>query len=242
MKAIIFAAGLGTRLKPLTDHVPKALVKLNGQPLLWHSIQFLKRWGIEEVVVNVHHFADLIIDYLNEEDFGITIHISDERDELLDTGGGLLKARNFLDGHEPFVACNVDVISSVDLKKAIEYHDLHNSLATLIVRKRETSRYFMFDENMALSGWKNMETGEEKISNDGFSQSKPWAFSGIQILSPSIFNLIIEQGKFSIVPLYLRLAKTHKIMGYPDISNFWLDLGKPGQISIAEKYLLDEQV
>jgi NDP-sugar pyrophosphorylase family protein len=241
MKAIIFAAGMGTRLKPLTDHIPKALVKLNGQPLLWHSIHFLKRSGISEVVVNVHHFADLIINYLNEEDFGISIHISDERDKLLDTGGGLLKARNFLDGQEPFVACNVDVISSIDLKKAIEFHYKHDPLATLVVRRRETSRYFMFDENMALSGWKNIETGEEKISNDGFNQSKPWAFSGIQLISPSIFNLITEEGKFSVTPLYLRLAEKHEIIGYPDTSEFWLDLGKPGQITIAEKYLSENR-
>jgi NDP-sugar pyrophosphorylase family protein len=237
MKAIIFAAGLGTRLKPLTDNCPKALVELNGQPLIWHSINFLKESGIDQVIVNVHHFADLIIDYLKHEDFGITIHISDEREELLDTGGGMLKARKFLDCIESFIACNVDIISSIDLKKAIEYHNLNNPLATLIVRKRETSRYFMFDENMSLSGWKNIETGEEKISNEAFPHSQTWAFSGIQIISPAIFDLITERGKFSITPLYLRLAEQYKIIGYPDHSDFWLDLGKPGQITIAEEFL-----
>jgi NDP-sugar pyrophosphorylase family protein len=242
MKAIIFAAGLGTRLKPLTNNCPKALVMLNDQPLLWHSINSLKRSGIEKVIVNVHHFADSIKKYLEEEDFGITIHISDESDELLDTGGGLLKARKFLDGKEPFIACNVDILSSVDLKKAIEFHTLHNPIATLVVRKRETSRYFLFDENMALSGWKNIETGEEKISSDAFSKSTTWAFSGIQVISPAIFDLITERGKFSVTPLYLRLAEHHKIMGFPDNSDFWLDLGKPGQISIAEKYLSTRQL
>jgi NDP-sugar pyrophosphorylase family protein len=200
----------------------------------------LKQSGIDEVVVNVHHFADLIISYLKKENFEITIHISDERKELLDTGGGLIKARKFLDGNEPFIALNVDIISSVVLKKAIEYHYQHDPLATLIVRRRETSRYFMFDNNMVLSGWKNIETGEEIISNNTFSQSNPWAFSGIQIISPTIFNLIIEKGEFSITQPYLRLAENHKIMGYPDKSDFWLDLGKPGHKTIAEKYLSDQ--
>jgi NDP-sugar pyrophosphorylase family protein len=242
MKAIIFAAGLGTRLKPLTDNCPKALVILNGQPLLWHSINFLKQSGIDEVVVNVHHFSNSIINYLKKEDFGIPILISNEIDNLLDTGGGLLKARHFLDGYKPFVACNVDVISSVDLKKVIEYHNLHNPIATLVVRKRETNRYFMFAENMILTGWKNFETSEERISKKTFSSSTPWAFSGIQILSPNIFDLITEVGKFSITDLYLRLAKQHKIAGFSDTSDFWLDLGKPGQVALAEKYLSNHPI
>jgi NDP-sugar pyrophosphorylase family protein len=237
MKAIIFAAGLGTRLKPLTDNCPKALVMLNGQPLLWHSINFLKQSGIDEVVVNVHHFADSIINYLKNEYFGLSIHISDERDELLDTGGGLLKARKFLDGKEPFIACNVDVISAVKLSEAVEYHNSNDTLATLIVRKRVTVRNFMFDEKMTLTGWRNLETGEEIISNDAFSRSSPRAFSGIQVLSPNIFDLITERGKFSITPLYLRLAEQYRILGFQDNSDFWLDLGKPGQVAIAERYL-----
>jgi NDP-sugar pyrophosphorylase family protein len=241
MKAIIFAAGLGTRLRPLTDQCPKALITLNGQPLLWHSIQFLKQSGIDEVVVNVHHFAGTIINYLKKEDFGITVHISDESDELLDTGGALLKARKFLDGNMPFIACNVDIITSVDLKKAIDYHNLNQPLATLVVRKRETSRFLMFNENMSLSGWKNLENSEEIISKKTFSESIPWAFSGIQIISPAIFDLISEHGKFSITTLYLRLAENYNIMGYPDSSDFWLDLGKPGQITIAEKYLAEQK-
>jgi NDP-sugar pyrophosphorylase family protein len=237
MKAIIFAAGLGTRLKPLTDHCPKALIKLNGRPLLWHSINFLKQSGIDEVVVNVHHFADLMIDYLQKEDFGIPVLISDESDDLLDTGGGLLKAHKLLGDDSPFIACNVDIISSVDLNKVIDYHNMNHPLATLVVRRRETNRFFMFNENMSLSGWKNIESGEEIISNKTFHESIPWAFSGIQIISPSIFGLITENGKFSITKLYLRLAENYNIMGFPDSSDFWLDLGKPGQITIAENYL-----
>lgn len=237
MKAIIFAAGLGTRLKPLTDKCPKALVKLNGKPLLWHSIMKLKLAGVTDITVNVHHFAESVISYLGSENFGVSIHVSDESDFLLDTGGGIMKARPFLDGCEPFIACNVDVISSVDLNKVIEFHNENKPLVTLIVRKRETSRYFMFDQKMRLSGWKNMVSGEEIISNAGFQQSSPFAFSGIQVISPSIFNLITEDGKFSITPLYLRLAQQNVILGYDDHSDFWLDLGKPGQIEIAEEYL-----
>jgi len=237
MKALIFAAGLGTRLKPLTDNSPKALVQLNGEPLIWHTINNLKKFGVTEVVVNVHHHAAMLTNYLLQTDFGLPIHISDESDLLLDTGGGLLKARAFLDGSEPFIAINVDVISSIDLKKVIEFHLKNEPLATLVVRKRETGRLFLFDEKMHLSGWKNFVTGEEKKATENFYSSKPLAFSGIHIISPSIFNLISEEGMFSIVELYLRLAKDNIIMGYKDKSDFWLDLGKPGQLAIAEEYL-----
>lgn len=237
MKAIIFAAGLGTRLKPLTDSCPKALVQLNGKPLILHSINLLKKYGIDDITVNVHHFADDIIKYLSDNDFGININISDERDLLLDTGGGLLKARPFLDGNEPFIACNVDIISSVDIGQLIEYHKENEAIATLVVKNRLTSRYFMFDDSMSLTGWINTGTGEEIISNDDFYNSQMYAFSGIQVISPEIFDLIEEKGKFSITALYLRLAQKHTIKGWIDDSEFWLDLGKPGQIELAEKYL-----
>ncbi|MBP7508367.1 MAG: NTP transferase domain-containing protein [Prolixibacteraceae bacterium] len=238
MKAIIFAAGLGTRLKPLTDNCPKALVLLNGKPLLWHSISLLKKYGIDDITVNVHHFSKDIIKYLSENEFNIRINISDESDLLLDTGGGLLKARHFLDGNEPFIACNVDIISSVDIGKLVEYHKENHAIATLVVKNRLTSRYFMFDDSMKLTGWANTTTGEEIISNEEFYNSQMFAFSGIQVLSPEIFDLIEEKGKFSITALYLRLAEKHTIKGWIDESEFWLDLGKPGQIEIAEKYLM----
>lgn len=238
MKAIIFAAGLGTRLKPLTDNCPKALVLLNGKPLLWHSISLLKKYGIDDITVNVHHFSKDIIKYLSENEFNIRINISDESDFLLDTGGGLLKARHFLDGNEPFIACNVDIISSVDIGKLVEYHKENHAIATLVVKNRLTSRYFMFDDSMKLTGWANTTTGEEIISNEEFYNSQMFAFSGIQVLSPEIFDLIEEKGKFSITALYLRLAEKHTIKGWIDESEFWLDLGKPGQIEIAEKYLM----
>lgn len=237
MKAIIFAAGLGTRLHPLTNKKPKALVELNGKPLLYHAIVRLKKAGIHEIVVNVHHFADQILNYIHNNDFGITMHISDERDELLDTGGGILKAQHLLTDNAPFIAYNVDIITSLNLKSLIEFHQYNTPLATLAVRHRETSRYLMFDADKHLTGWKNVSTNEKIISRSTFENSESLAFSGIQIISQDIFSLIKKEGKFSIVPLYLELAKKHRILGYADNSDFWIDLGKPGQIELAEKWL-----
>jgi len=240
MKAIIFAAGLGTRLKPLTDNCPKALIQLSGQPLIWHTINYLKKFGISEVIVNVHHHAQMLTNYLNNNSWGIPVIISDESDLLLDTGGGLLKARKFLDDKEPFVAINVDIISSVNLEKVITFHNENNPLATLVVRKRTTNRQLLFDENSQLSGWKNFDTGEVRIATDNFQNSHPLAFSGIHIISPEIFKRIEEEGKFSIIDLYLRLAKHNILLGYEDSSDFWLDLGKSGQIQLAEKFLSNQ--
>ena len=242
MKAIIFAAGLGTRLKPLTNDRPKALVGLCGQPLLWHSVNYLKKNGISEVIVNVHHFSEQLIEYVGKTDFGVPVYISDESSELLDTGGGMLKARDFLEGNEPFVACNTDIIASLDLKSVIDYHKTNNPLVTLVVRDRPTARKFLFDDAMTLTGWKNFETGQEIISRENNTNPVALAFSGIHIISPKIFVLIKETGKFSVVDLYLRLSKENRIIGYPDRSNFWLDLGKPGQTEMAEKYLSQEKL
>lgn len=236
MKGFVFAAGLGTRLKPLTNHKPKALVELNGQPLLYHAIQKLKEVAVDEIIVNVHHFSSLVIEYLQQNDFGIPITISDETEQLLDTGGGLLKAKNPL-SNSPFIAYNVDIISSINLKEMIHFHNASGNLATLAVRHRETSRYLMFDRQMHLSGWINKTTGNKIISNENFEQSQPFAFSGIQIIEPSIFDKITETGKFSVTPMYLRLAESEKIGGFLDQSDFWLDVGKPGQLEIAAEYL-----
>lgn len=237
MEALIFAAGLGTRLKEQTQNKPKALVSLAGKPLLQHVIERLKRFGINHMVVNVHHFADQVIDFIKEHDsFGIRIDISDERDLLLDTGGGLKKAGHFFSGNEPILIYNVDVISNLDLNNLLEFHLQNKSLATLVVRQRETSRYLMFDENMFLSGWKNFSSGETIVSReDLFSDSQPFAFSGIHIVQPEILDLITEEVKFPIMDLYLRLAKNHPIKAFLDQSNLWMDLGKPDQIIEAEK-------
>jgi NDP-sugar pyrophosphorylase family protein len=236
LKALIFAAGLGTRLKEHTSDKPKALVQLAGKPLLQHAIEKLLSHQITDITVNVFHFADQVIAFLNNHPFpGVQIHISDERGELLDTGGGLKKAEIFLAGSQPILIYNVDVISNLDLNLLERHHLTSGSLATLVVRQRDTSRYLMFDENFQLAGWKNFSNGETKISRvDKFDNSIPYAFSGIQIVQPEIFGLITETGKFPIMDLYLRLAQTESVHGFVDTSTIWMDLGKPDQILMAE--------
>ena len=237
MKALIFAAGLGTRLKEHTTNKPKALVELAGKPLLQYAIEKLMMHQITDITINAHYFADQIIDFLEHHPFpGLQIHLSDERDKLLDTGGGLKKAEPFLAGNEPILIYNVDVISNLDLNALEKYHRNSGSLATLVVRKRETARYLMFDHHLQLVGWKNFSNGETIISRpDAFANASPYAFSGIQIVQPEIFSLISEKGKFPIMDLYLRLAKTELIQGFVDTSSTWMDLGKPDQLPIAEK-------
>lgn len=241
MKAIIFAAGLGTRLYPLTSDKPKALVELAGKPMIYHAIEYLKKSGVDEIVVNVHHFADLLIQYLQSTDWNVKIDISDERDLLLDTGGGLFKARDFLCDSDPFIAYNVDVISSVDLQKVVDYHKKHDPISTLVVRRRPTSRYLMFNKDHQLTGWNNEATSTLIVSRPDVEFSDPMAFSGIQVVSPKIFDLIDNEEPFSITSLYLKLAEEHPILGYFDASNFWIDLGKPEQLEKAEKYLSGEK-
>ncbi len=236
---MIFAAGLGSRLLEHTQEKPKALVPLAGKPLLCHAIEHLKSFGITEITINVFHFAEQIIEYLAQNNFfGIDIHISDEREQLLDTGGGLKKAANFLKGTEPILIYNVDVISNLDLNALLAYHIEQQNLATLVVRKRETSRYLLFDENRQMTGWKNFKSGDITISKpDKFYQSEPYAFSGIHLIQPRLFDLIEEEGKFPVMDLYLRLAKDQKIGAYIDQSDLWMDLGKPDQLVEAEKLL-----
>ncbi|GET29479.1 nucleotidyltransferase family protein [Prolixibacter sp. SD074] len=239
MKAMIFAAGLGTRLRPLTDNKPKALVEVAGKTLLQRAIEKVSDAGFDEIVVNIHHFGGQIIDFLKKNDnFGLDIRISDERGELLDTGGGILKARRLLEGLEPFLVYNVDVLCSLDLKKLLEWHRKHKALATLVVRKRETARYLLFDKEMQLSGWTNSKTGEIKMARQTPEVGK-FAFSGIHIIEPSIFPLITETGKFPIIPMYLRLAAQNAVYGFEDTSGLWMDLGKPGQLKVAEEMLSD---
>jgi NDP-sugar pyrophosphorylase family protein len=237
MKAIIFAAGLGTRLQPLTNNTPKALVKLNGQPLLFHAINKLIDAGVTRVVVNVHHFGEQIINYLQNNNFKIPISISDERDMLLETGGALLKAAPLLEGNDPVVAMNVDIISSIDIAQMVNHHMKSNSLATLAVRQRQTSRYLLFNPKMQLCGWENIASCEKIITRETTAKLTPLAFSGIQVLSPLFFDMLTETGKFSVIKSYLRLAHEHNITGYHDHSSFWIDVGKPGELEKAAKLL-----
>ncbi|HKK81275.1 MAG TPA: nucleotidyltransferase family protein [Prolixibacteraceae bacterium] len=236
MKAIIFAAGMGTRLKPITNNIPKALVPLNGKPLIDHAIEKLIDAGIHEIVINIHHFGDLIINHIKKSSHPVSIQFSDERDQLLETGGAVRKAAPLLKDNAPVIALNVDIISSINLNELINQHIETNALATLAVRKRETSRYLLFNSKMELAGWKNINTNEVKMAREPQNNLIQFAFSGIQVLSPQFFDLITETGKFSIIETYLRLASTQKIMGFHDKSSFWIDVGKPGEIEKAEKF------
>lgn len=239
MKAMVFCAGLGTRLKPYTDSIPKALVPLAGKPLLEHVVERLKSFGVDEVVVNVHHFADKVEDFIESRNgFGIKVSISDERDLLLDTGGGLKKASSFFDDGKPFIIHNVDIISNIDIAQLYNSSLESGALATLAVSNRMSSRYFLFDEDFHLVGWKNIKTNEQKISRVGDTYL-PFAFNGIHVVDPAIFQLMEGfEGKFSIVDLYLQLAKTQNICGYDVTQNTIIDVGKPASLLEAEKRLL----
>lgn len=224
---MILAAGLGTRLQPITNTMPKALVKVGGRTLLEGAISHLADYGVKEIVINVHHFADQVIQYLNQNrNFGLNITISDERAQLLDTGGGLKKVSRFFAGGKPFFVRNVDIVSDLDLHNMMEQHLKSHALATLAVRNRKTSRYFLFDPDHRLCGWTNLKTGENILSIESKMNLEMLAFSGIQVLNPEIFALITEEGKFSLTGLYLRLAKDHLIKGFQDRGSIWRDVGK----------------
>ncbi len=233
MNAMIFAAGLGTRLSPLTNNCPKAMVELDGKPLLEHTINKLKQNGVERIVVNVHHFADKIIYFLENNDFGIDIVISDEKDLLLDTGGGLKKAENLFIPNEPILIHNVDILSDFDISYLINSHIDTNALATLLVRSEIGNRFFLSYENM-LTGWRNTSTLEKKIVNDRFYISKSVGFTGIHIVSYNLLSKITEKGVFSIIDVYLRLAKDNLIHTYTDDTSFWMDLGTVEQLDKAK--------
>ncbi len=235
MKAMIFAAGLGTRLQPVTQTIPKALVRLHGKPLLQILIEKLIQSGINNVLINVHHFADQVIEFVNENDsFGINIQFSDESDKLLDTGGGLKKASWFFDDGQPFLVHNVDIMSDINLIDLFNQHLSSDAIATLAVRKRETNRYLLFDENKILCGWENVSTGEKVISKSS-NVKLQYGFSGIHVMDPEIFDYINSEGRFSIIKTYLELAKSHKISAYDHTESIWIDLGKPKNLEQAEK-------
>lgn len=232
MKAMLFAAGLGTRLKPFTDKHPKALAEVNGKTLLELNIRYLQRFGIEDVIVNVHHFADQIEQCINDNSgFGSWVTISDEREEVLETGGGLKKAAEYFQHEEHFVVMNVDVLTNLDLHRMIEVHKASDAMASLAVMKRESSRQLLFDEHMLLCGWTNNNTGEQKIVRE-VPWMQPMAFSGIQVLSHSMLDIPFK-GKFSIIDLYLHYAREHIIRGYDHTGNIFIDVGKPESLEQA---------
>ncbi len=246
MKALIFAAGLGTRLRPLTDDRPKAMVEIAGKPMLQHVIERVAAAGFDDITINIHHYGQMIIDFLEEHDnFGVNLHISDERGLLLDTGGGILKARQWLDGDEPFLVHNTDIISTLDLKAFYDYHVEHDALATILVKERETQRYFLFDENDRLCGWTNKATGEFKPDPEKLRDRnlREMAFGGLHVISPRIFPHLEryrrqEGEKFSITPFYINECKHYLIHGYhPDTDYQWLDIGKPETLAQAQQLL-----
>ena len=236
-KAMIFAAGLGTRLKPFTDKHPKALAPVNGKPLLQRNIEYLKQFGIKDIIVNVHHFADQIISFIEQnKQFGINISISHEVEEPLETGGGLKKAGWFFeDSKHPFVVCNADILTDLDLPKMYAYHQKKKGLATLAVTHRKTSRNFLFNDDNLLVGWENNKTGEQRISRASIV-TYPGAFTTVHVIEPRMIPLIPQTGKFSIIDTYLELAKTNDIYVYDHTGDVVVDVGKPEQIQKAELY------
>ena len=235
MKALIFAAGKGTRLKPFTDYHPKALARVNDVPLLERNIKYLQSYGINDFVINIFHFGEQIVEFLKEHDhFCANIEISDEKDQLLETGGGLVFARRFLDDGEDFLILNADILTDLNITEFVEYHQEKKDFATLAVSDRKSSRKLLFNPEMVLRGWVNVETGEQRLAefNKGF---KPLAFSGIHCMNPAIFGKIKRTGKFSIMEEYLDLMHTEKIHGFEHQAKL-IDVGRPESIVEAEKY------
>jgi MurNAc alpha-1-phosphate uridylyltransferase len=234
-RAMILAAGLGSRFKPWTDLHPKALALVNGKSLLERNIAYLQQYGIREVVVNVHHFADQIVEALRlNQGWGSQIMISDESADVLETGGGLKKARPLLQD-APFVLMNVDILTDLDLGAMIDDHFAHAPLATLAVTDRSTSRYFLFDEENQLCGWRNTQNGQERMARPAVADLRQKAFSGIHVIDPAIFGLIGREGKFSIVDVYLDLAARQSIRGFDHSRSKLIDVGKPASAVEAEK-------
>jgi NDP-sugar pyrophosphorylase family protein len=229
IKAMLFAAGLGTRLKPFTEHHPKALAVVNGKTLLERNIAYLNSFGIKDIVVNVHHFADQVIDFLKRyENTDTHVAVSHEVEGPYETGGGLAFAANhFRDVSSPFVVMNVDMLTNLDLVGMIDFHNKINPLATLAVTTRESSRQFLFDDEMRLVGWRNNLTGETKWSAGEVDDVQPRSFSGIHVIDPAIFGLMPSSGTFSITDVYLQLAAHSLIVGYDHSGDIILDVGKP---------------
>ncbi len=239
MNAMIFAAGLGSRLRPLTNNCPKALVKIGNLTLLEMALKKLERLGIKKTVVNVHHFSSLIIDFIRHYDSGnMEILISDESSQLLDTGGGLLYAAPLFDKGSQILIYNVDVVTNADIKGLIEYHNREKNMATLLVEDRNASRFLMFDENSQLCGWKNPKTGEE-IWVTSPKTSKPMGFSGVQIINYELLTLIKARNSFPIIPVYLKLAALHRIAGWDHWHGDWFDAGTPEKINNLKEFFIN---
>ena len=237
MQALLLCAGLGSRMKHLTEDRPKALVEVNGKPLLAWNLEKLKASGFTKVIVNVHHFADQIISYLQDQDnFGLDIHISDERDQLLDTGGAIKHAMALIDQEDALLIHNVDIISDIDLRALMMAHLEGDQLATLAVRTRQTTRYLMFEEDtLYLTGWTNIVSQEVKLSRITTMMVANYGFSGIHIIDSDISRYYPGINNFSMIDVYLDAAKINNILAYPHEDDIWLDVGKPENVELAER-------
>ena len=241
MKAMIFSAGLGTRFKPWTDNHPKALALVNGKSLLQRNIEYLQQYGIKDVIVNVHHFAEQIIDTVKKNNgWGSNIIISDETNEVLETGGGLLKAEQLFTPGERFITCNVDILTDLDINNLLLFHEMHKPLISFGVTNRKTSRYLLFDDYDRLCGWRNVKTGDEKISikKERYIEK---AYSCVVVFDYSIFEMMKKNnfsGKFSLMDVYLTLAADQVIMGYDHSGDRLVDVGKPESVQEAEKLFI----
>lgn len=237
MKAFIFAAGKGTRLQPFTLKHPKALAPVNGIPLLERNIRYLQSYGIQDFIINIHHFGQQIIDFLEEKKhFGANIQISDERQELLETGGGLIFAREYLEKEEDFLVMNADILTTLNIRDFIKYHQDHKNLISLAVSDRDSSRKLLFNTEMELKGWQNKNTGETKLcEEEKMDNLKSLAFSGIHCIHSNFLKLMRRRGKFSIMEEYLDLMKERTIKGYQHNALF-IDVGRPESIIEAEKF------
>jgi len=237
MKAIIFAAGTGSRLGRITEVRPKALVEIGGKAMLEIAIRKLIKHGFDEIIINVHHFADRIEEFLEENrNFGIRIELSDERRQLLETGGGLMKASWFFNDHKPFLTCNVDVLTNLDLLSLLRYHQETGALVCLACKERNTQRYFLTNKNNRLVGWENTATGERIDSLPVGDTVNRVGYSGISVVNPELFDLVTEKGAFSLTSIYLRLAAENPILIYRHDADFWMDIGKPEQLTEARDY------
>ena len=236
MKAMVFAAGLGTRLKPYTDSMPKALVPVNGRPMLKITLDKLARYGFDDIVVNVHHFADQVNEFVAQYDNKkMTIRISDESDELLDTGGGLKKAEDYLKGNSPFLIHNVDILSNIPLDLVYNSHMADNPLATVVVQDRDYDRKLIIDEKNFVCGWEDLVTGERIINREPEGSLRSMTFSSIHVIHPDIFPLIKREGSFSIIPVYLDLLAEYPIKAWNADGYKWIDIGTPEKLRQAEE-------
>lgn len=243
MRAMILAAGLGTRLRPLTTTCPKALITVAGKTLLARAIEKLAAAGIREIIVNVHHHGGLIMDFLRENPYpGLRIEISDERDMLLDSGGAILKARPFLEKEDAFLVYNVDILTDLSLEEVIRMHSADHALATLVVRDRPSTRYFLFSPDLELAGWRHEEKKIQRLSRPAGKEGlQKLAFSGIHVISSDIFKKFTEEGCFSITDTYIRLSEEHLIRAYLHKGGYWMDLGRPANLKAAETLLSHKQ-